>query len=252
MKKSIIVFCIAFAGITLMAFSYINWTHDTPIMSVESFDEDDFVYNIDSRFIATITKADLHNAKSIVDIYPEKATELLEAYQEVEVSILQGDGEVHTSEKGTGDKLNDAQLDLLSLADYSTNIHVSAYCKKGNIYNADLEDYHIVYSMTITPENDAKYKSGYDELIKYLKENSKNEIAGIKQSELQPGKACFTITNTGAIENVKLVSTSGFKALDESMLELLSSIPGDWYSASDLLGQKVDQELIFFFGKQGC
>jgi hypothetical protein len=33
---------------------------------------------------------------------------------------------------------------------------------------------------------------------------------------------------------------------------MITNMPGKWNPATNSKGEKVDQELVFFFGRQGC
>ena len=258
MKRSILIICAILITISITAFGYLEWS-DTVADQDEISDNEniidirtatDLLYNVDSRFIHTITKESLNKAKSIIDILPEKATESIESYQAVKVSIIHGDKE--TSETGDGDLLNTAQLKLLQATDYSTNIHIRANYKSKKAGTSELENDYLVYYMTIIPEKEAEYISGRDALIAYLKENSKEKTAIIKQDQLEPGKVSFTITKKGTVSNIKLTSTSGYPSVDKTLVELITNMPENWHPATNSKGENVDQELIFFFGLEGC
>ena len=90
------------------------------------------------------------------------------------------------------------------------------------------------------------------DIFDYLKVNSKDKTAIIKRDKLQPGKVRFTVTKEGSISNVKMISTSGYVSVDETLVELIKTIPGKWNPATNAEGEKVDQELIFLFGLEGC
>jgi hypothetical protein len=267
MKKSILIICAVLTTFSLTALGYMKWNdkaldHDgtscakavlvhEEVENAKSKKADlDLVYHIDSRFIWNITKEDLHKAKSITDIVPKKATQSLVSYSEVKVAVLGEENEI--SETGDHEVLNDAQRKLLRSTDYSTNFHVSARCKQKNEVTGALEDYHLVYYITIVPEQEASYENGPEALIEYLRENTKDQTASIEEYKLQPGRYCFTVLKDGTIANVKLESTSGYHNIDLSLVELLSAMPGKWVPATNAKGEPVDQELIFFFGKQGC
>ncbi|MEL7004495.1 MAG: hypothetical protein AAFN93_17440 [Bacteroidota bacterium] len=60
------------------------------------------------------------------------------------------------------------------------------------------------------------------------------------------------VTKNGTLENVRLTATSGYPSVDELMVELIDSLPAKWNPAENSEGEKVDQELVFFFGLMGC
>ncbi|MEL7004496.1 MAG: hypothetical protein AAFN93_17445 [Bacteroidota bacterium] len=62
----------------------------------------------------------------------------------------------------------------------------------------------------------------------------------------------FTVTKNGTLENVRLTATSGYPSVDELMVELIDSLPAKRNPAENSEGEKVDQELVFFFGLMGC
>lgn len=267
MKKTFSIFSITVLAFTLTAFAFVNWntktshTEDsaccTPIASSSDvfypFDKSpksDFIYDVGSRFATAVTKEKLAKAKTIIDILPEQATSNLRSYQNVKIAAIAGENEI--VEFGENEILNEAQLKLLASLNYSTNFYINADCKSNNIYKASLENYDLVYYMTIVPENEAKFKYGKQALIDYLRENSKNEIAHLEKADLRPGKLHFTIKTNGSIDQLKLASSSGHKDVDAKMKELILSLSGDWIPASNSKGEGVEQELVFSFGIMGC
>lgn len=255
MKKSLLVFSAILISLSLTAFGYINWEHTSAntVQTVDSTNQSDtdLLYEIDSRFIATITKKKLDNATSVIDIFPSKATQFITSYQDVKVSVLYNDVEFGVSEVGINEVLNPAQIKLLKSAKVSTNIQVSAHCKR-RTDTGELTYYHLVYYMTITPEKEAEYVNGHNTLINYLKENSKEETALIKKEKLKPGRVRFTVTKEGTVSNVQLSSTSGYDVVDKTLIDLIQNTSGKWNAATNSQNEKINQELVLFFGMKGC
>lgn len=217
---------------------------------VNAFDKQlnfELFYDIDSRFKATISKEKLHQAKSIVDILPEKATQQIESCQLVEVEIYKGE-----KQKGRSSELNEAQLKLLQSADYSTDICIKANYKTKNAHTGELESEYLSYYITVVPEKEAEFTSGQDALMDYLKENSKKETAIITKDKLKAGRVNFTVTKNGTVSNVQLTSTSGYPTVDTTLVELIQNMPQNWTPATNSKGEKVEQEFVFFFGMEGC
>lgn len=261
MKKSILIFCVALTTLSLTAFGYVNWNNTVTgqkkvacSKSIVSENDLDLYYNISNRW-ATMTKANLKKVKSILDILRDDGTYTREAYRNVTVSVLHNDKDVRDIKRfeiGHSEVLNAAQLELLHTSDYSTNIRITALNIRTNTKTGVVEDDSLVHYMTIIPEKEAEFTGGHDALIDYLKESSKEKTAIIQKDKLQPGKVFFTVTKKGAIANIKLVETSGYPSVDKELVKIIANTSEKWNPATNSKGEKVDQELVFFFGLQGC
>ena len=271
MKKNILIFCAAIAAFSLTALGYTNWSNtesDQPVASyskavdghsdlVNASDKEadlDLYYDIGNRW-STMTKEELKKVKSILDILHEDGTYTREAYRNVTVSILHNDKDVRdieTSEMGQSELLNAAQLKLLNSSDYSTNLRITALSIRTNTKTGVVEDDSLVLYLTIIPEKEAEFTGGFNALTDYLKESSKEKVGIIEEAQLQPGKVFFTVTKKGTIENIKVVSTSGYSSVDKELVKVIAKMPEKWNPAVNSKGEKVDQEFVFFFGLEGC
>ncbi|MFT5167939.1 MAG: hypothetical protein ACI8P3_003178 [Saprospiraceae bacterium] len=248
MKKNILIFCTVFTAFSLMAFGIIQKS-DLEKVSIEKPDVELF-YNIGSKFGTTITKEKLHKATSVVDILPKETDWPSYPIQSMNVTVFRGS--IETSELGKHLALNTAQQQLLRTLNYSDSFSFKAPFKGKHKDTGDLETYDLFYRFTVTPEKETQYAKGDYALIKYLKENSTAQTANIKQDQLERGALNFTISKTGTLTNINLVSTSGYPSLDEVMIELINNLPEIWEPAENSKGEKVDQELVFSFGGGGC
>lgn len=270
MKKNIFILFTALAASSLMAFGFMNWSGPAPekptsnelaseaanyqferVGFLNSWGKPDLVYKIDSRYITTITKEKLHQASTILDILPAKATQSIASYENVKVAVLHDD-ETETVEMGAGESLNKAQLDLLKSTNYSNNFYIYADYKTKSPYTGKLIDEYLSYYITVVPEKQAEYIGGQDLLVDYLRASSSVATASIERDQLRPGQFNFTITKDGSISNVKLSSTSGYPVVDDALIELIQNTPGKWTPATNALGEYVEQEFVFFFGVDGC
>lgn len=265
MKQSILIFSSVFLLVGFSSFAYLTFNNKTQKMAScqttvtidnnlgDIFREPnnlDLYYNIDSRFIATVSKEQLHQAKTVFDMLPKSATENIKTFQDVTITIL--DSEEKVSQIGGSAFLNPAQIKLLQSTDYGTNFHISANHRMKSAFSKASERYDFVYYATIIPEKVAIYKDGKTALIEYIKSNANAETTVIARNKLEPGKVKFTITKDGKVANVQLNSTSGYILLDQKIVNLISNLPENWIPATNSKGEKVEQELIFFFGLQGC
>ncbi len=265
MKKRIVILVTGITCFFLMAFSYVNWNNNSvhnnslcqkhipfndPFVSPINNPNYDFLYKVESRFMTTITRNKLVKAKSLTDILPAKCTESIKSYQANEVAILGGNEKI--SRLGEGEQLNDLQMQLLSSTNHSSNIFVSTTCINKNAFSGELQKDSFPYYITVIPENEAQYKGGLEALISYLKKESNDQVHDIDINLLKPGRVNFTITKNGIVANTTLDASCGNQHIDEIMVNLISKVPGKWQSATNIKGEKVEQNLVFFFGKMGC
>lgn len=265
MKTSILILCTALITLCVFAFQSPKTGNETSVstetlndgsLRINYFRLDQYndrvgpepFYKVDSRFLATVTKETLHTATSIREILPTDACKGIDAFLSVSVTVLKAGTEIR--ETGRGDLLTPAQIRLLQSTDYSNHIHIEASYKSA-VNTADSQ-MNLVYYITVTPERQAVYESGYGQLINYLKKNSEDKVLRLNQDQLKPGKVIFTVGKTGTVSNARLAESSGFPALDKSMLELIQDTPGKWKPAKNAKGEAVEQELVFFFGSEGC
>lgn len=269
MKKNMLIFCTVLTTLSLTAFGYKNWSNTLKnqgettsstttvvdnyfVKSIYTLANPDFFYDVDSRYIMTITKKELNTVKSMADFLPEDQIKSIMSFHSVSVTFLGDNYESVITETGESDVFTADQLKLLQSAPYSTNILIRAEYKEKNGVTGKLQYSYSTPHLTVIPEKEASYVNGKDALIKYLKENSKEKTAIVEQDKLQPGKVSFTVTRHGTISNVKLLATSGYPSIDKTMIELITKTPGKWESAANFRGERVDQELVFSFGIVGC
>ncbi len=269
MKTAIFISFTLLSAFSYMAFDYINCndTSCTPMplnreqLVANNFDplnpftlklNSKLHYQVGSRFINTVKGEDLYTANTIIEILPEKATTHMKEYGSVEVSLIDNEASLGASESGEDQNLNIAQKKFIQTFDYSTDFHIRAIGKRRIPNTEELRDLELTYFMTIIPEKEAKYSEGHDNLIKYLRDNSKKETADINRSNLKPGKVNFIVTKNGSIDKIELISTCGYPDLDETLVEMIHNLPGTWEPAMNAKGEKVDQKLVFSFGIEGC
>jgi len=210
-----------------------------------------FNYKVGSRFNG-ISKTDLQNARSFSDFIAEEHANRIVSYASMSVVTLK-DGHQTDSKKITNSGVfSVAQLALLQTFDYSANIMISANFTEKSFESGELQESTWTPYLTVVPEKQVVYKDGADALIDYLKENSKEQRLVEQEDKLKSARLNFTVTKNGTVSNAKIVSTSGYPTIDAKMLELINNLPGTWEAAENEKGEKVDQELVFSFGADGC
>ncbi|MGL1885817.1 MAG: energy transducer TonB [Reichenbachiella sp.] len=265
MKKRALIFSVILTAIGLTSFSFLSWNPpvsdpaETSSSTIDGFELEkskvnksnpNFFYALGSKYITTITKEKLHRARSIVDIIPIGSAEGIESYRDIKIVMLI-DGK-EQFEKGSSYAFNWEQLAFLQSVNYSTNFYIEGFYKRKNATTGNSYEQHFTYYITTVPEKEAAFKGGQLELLDYLKENSSVATAFVTKEQLESGKVHFTVSQSGEISNVKLASTSGYSAVDKTMIDLITKMPGNWEPAENAKGEKVDQELVFSFGMIGC
>lgn len=267
MKKSVILIFTVITTLCLAALGYANWSDSEAQQAEINIDESienlkyfeyqnqqgsnfEFYYGVAPRFLATITKDKLLQSKTLVDLVPKGATTGIDSFRDVNIGFVPRDN----NKLATGDngRLNQKQLTLLLQADYSTNFYVEAFAKSENSYNNAIRDEPFVYYITVVPEKQAQFKNGHSALLAYLKAYSKESIGYYTKDQLKPGKIYFVVSKKGEITHVELDSSSGISSVDETMIKLISTMPGEWFPATNSNGKEVEQQLVFSFGLQGC
>ncbi len=256
MKKNILITGATLAVLGLTAFNFMPSKHETITISETSsrikvgITEVDFVYDVDSRFLKTVTKTQAANARTLYNLFSEDETAGMSAFRDIKITVY--DLENEQSAKSTSGDFTSTQIKLLAAAPYSTNFSIEASCTFQNPFSGKMEPYDFVYYMTIVPEKEAAYSAGNEALINYLKMNSTFDIIGVNKKRLSAGKVHFVVSRNGQINSVRLESSSGYEKIDARMMELISNLPGEWTPATNAAGEKVNQELVFSFGTMGC
>ena len=118
MKKSILFILTFLSTSSLMAIGYMSWNNYNADLNVSdgilqteynssfiditfgSQDKADFFYDVDSRFMTTISKNDLHQAMTVFDLVPIEATQRISFFWDVKIGILSDDGNKIEKDKG--------------------------------------------------------------------------------------------------------------------------------------------------------
>ena len=266
MKKRIIIPVFVILIISLSSFAFNNWNGNAfkPetnsnkskasvsknfLETINKTTVNDLVYDIDSRFIHTVTLEYIRSAKTIADIIPKEASEKLSQYGKNKLGLLQNQSEITLI--GNGKNFNLEQTELLSQLDYGADLYINADCKTANP-NGDLDYYGLVYYMSIVPHKEAEYAFGNQVFIDEIKKKTRTKISHLKKGEIKPCRIRFSINKVGKLTKADLESTSGYEDADLAVLQAIKSTYGKWVPAENAKGEKVDQELVFFFGISGC
>ena len=248
MKALIIAAVTVLSGVALAEFSATNLKANkmecgAPVAPI------DFHYAVGHRFFATVTPEKLHDATSIYDLIPEDANwEQFNIYA-TSISVYQQN---HVNATNNSITLNDEQKSVFSTLSYQDQIvlKASSWTKKDGSKRE--YDHDLVYYISIVPNIEARYIDGHEELMRFLKEGSKETIKNAENWKLKPGKLSFTVSTKGEPKNAKLLNSCGYPEVDSTMTALILTTKEKWLSALDANNQPVEQELFISFGQAGC
>lgn len=211
----------------------------------------DFFYDIGPRF-QPISKRDLAEARAVSDFIDQDETASLDAVRSTTIIIVENETQTGQRISGKSHLLTPNQLDFINSMDYSSSFLLEAvFSTKDPRVESKGENIYRPH-MTVVPEKQAVYEGGKNAVLEYLRVNNEKNIYNLDESELRPAMLYFTVTKDGEVENVRLDRTSGYSEIDNAMLYLANHFPGEWLPAEDGLGEKIDQELVIFFGMVGC
>jgi hypothetical protein len=211
----------------------------------------DFEYRVSSRFVYSKDKHELVAAKSVTDLIELLRMHQVQNFWNIEISQFSEDGKEVFKAKGEDDILTEAQKELLTSLDYTSDIFINGdYLRK--YQNGVFSEDTLVYHLSISPTTWAAYSDGEEAMISYLKENTTNEVAAVRAKKLKSGMIQFVISKEGTVGPVGILSTSGYAKIDSKFVTLIEQMPAQWVPAKNELGENVEQKMVFYYGMMGC
>ena len=209
-----------------------------------------FFHSVDSRFNKKVTKSEMDEALSLFDLFTENEVIGIETFWDVHViQLLNGE---KIRERSSDENLTRAQMELLHSTDYSMNLCIEAFCNRTNPETGAVAKESFVYYISVIPEKQARYIPGHGAILDYLRKESGELTETAQDHLLEPGKIRFTVSAKGTINKIELESSCGYLEIDEKMLSLIASLPGEWIPAENSKGEKVEQTFVYSFGNMGC
>ncbi|MDB9721165.1 hypothetical protein OAA67_04730 [Winogradskyella sp.] len=270
MKKNIIILSLLLAATALVIIGFTNTSKNKLTDTIASKTEvinpevpmvtkvnkkttQDLYYGIDTRF-AAIKKSDIEKSSTLYDFLNASEKEQIAIVNTVDIIVIKNNQQSNIRAYGTSDQLTDAQLKLIKSRTYFEHFIIRTEFKEKNKDTGQLESHFFGPHITVVPDKQATYINGKDALITYLKTNSAPQVDVITNNKVGAIKISFIITKDGKVFNVKHdAMTTGYKSIDEKLIQLIKNIPGEWTPAENTKGEKIEQELVFTFGpKDGC
>lgn len=272
MKKRLLIFSLVVVTISLTAFSFINFNTSTPdqdhlvalteteneiastpeilrepVLLIKKKEPIEFFYHIESRFEA-IKKSKIDTATTIHDFISEEDSRQIANCYSSEIIIIKNDIQTDIRAYGTGEALSPSQKELLQSIGNSEHFLVRVNYSKANAMIYDGEGLHFGPHYTVVPEQPATYSRGYKTLMQYIYDNKSRNTDQKDDKKLQAVKVSFTITKNGNIEHINLDRTTNYPELDNELIELIKSIPGDWNPAKNANNETMEDVLVLSFG----
>ena len=209
-------------------------------------------YDLDSRFLLTVTKDQLRAARTVDDIVPGHLEQGGLSYSSVSIRTVEREGGSEIVVPGTDTVLNAEQLKLLWSLDYSDNfmIQVRARANFGGAGTTSTD--YFTPHVTIVPEQEAANSLGKEAMIAHVQNGTSVFAYMVDANTLRPGKVYFTVDKAGTVSDVRLSESSGYPPLDTRVMDLMNTLPGTWKPATNAAGEAVEQEFVFSFGTVGC
>jgi hypothetical protein len=196
----------------------------------------------------SITKENLKEAHSLIDINTRFKSSWVRAYISVEI-LTTHKGNIRKA-LSKSDILSQEQKDNMNRADVNTDISVNIqYMPENTLTHNDIKEINFTFS--VDPDSEATFHGGKQKLTQYLKEKAIDKIpdGSFKNYDLIAIK--FTISEEGEIINAHVYGseyqTSPTEKIDQLLLETIRNMPC-WKPAEYSNGTKVKQEFVFIVG----
>ena len=205
----------------------------------------EFVFDVGTRY-KSIKKSDLNRATSFEDFIGREHAERIINYSSLSVIELEDGLKTDKKISSTTGILTPSQRAYLQGLNYSEDVLIWATYTEKWPDKGLVEDSYWTPHLTVVPEKQARYDSGKEALLDYLKVGSATFIANTLDGNIEPGRVHFTVSKEGTLTKIELKSTSGNEEIDQKIMELLSNAPGNWIPAENEEGENIDQELVIF------
>lgn len=264
MKKNILLAAAIVLSIAFMAFNSIDTNNtnedrasnatcktDELVNELPPIRHTEFFYDIRPRF-TPIKKSQIDNAHTIFDLIDPEYADREALYDYTDIIVIEHDKRTNIHEPGDDIHLNYKQLQLLQSAPLSSHFLIHAEYQTKNTETDSWRNDFTTPHFTVVPEQQTKSEVSKEGLLLYLEMNNKTNTINLDEDKLMPARIYFTITEEGIISNIMLEQSCGYPEIDETMINLISNLPGTWEPAKDVNGKNVAQELLVSYGMMGC
>ncbi len=192
----------------------------------------------------SITKEKLEQAQTLMDLNRYYKESWIKEY--VSVEILTKHNGTEKKARSKSDILTQAQKDLMNAADLGKDISVKVrYFPDNTLTHNDVKE--IDFAFSISPEKEATYTKGEQQLRQYLKETAIDKIADANLQKSTLAAVRFTVDEKGRIVDSHLFESSREEAIDQLLLDAICNM-SPWEPATYSDGTKVKQEFVLTVG----
>ncbi|MEQ9062681.1 MAG: hypothetical protein RIE58_00780 [Vicingaceae bacterium] len=204
------------------------------------------VYGNDDRFI---TKSDLAKATTLEDLMSNYPSNWIHQYESVWVKTTFGDKKVSLMSKD--EKLSDEQRSLLNESSIGSFYDIVINFERKDDITGEITHERINMNLTVVPEIQADFPLGYEKLIAYFQDNSRERLGGIEVDDFTSLYVSFIIGPDGKAKDITVNRTCNHPEIDELILKLIREMPV-WTSAKDANRNPVNQRFELVYGWPGC
>ena len=210
-----------------------------------SFAQHDLKFEINKVLpFISIQENKLAEINTLTDLDKRYPTSWVKEYVSVEISAYKNG--TKTTASGSSHVLNQAQKELIQLADRNSDIAVNVmYLPENTLKNNTAQQYD--FKVAIMPDKNAVYGEGAEQLIQYLQKNSIVNIEAGSFTGYDLTAIKFTITEQGHITDIQVAMPSKDTKIDEMLVAAISKMPS-WKPAEFSNGLKVKQNFVLTIG----
>ena len=209
------------------------------------FSQNDLKFEVNNVLpFISIQENKLAGIHTLTDLDKRYPTSWVKEYISVEVSAFKN-GTI-TKATGISNVLNQAQKELIRLADRGSDIAVTVrYLPENSLKNNTVKQYD--FMVTVMPNKNARYAEGAENLIQYLQKSSIEKIDAGVFTGYDMAAIKFTVTEKGNITDVQVALPSKDAKIDEMLVTSISKMP-NWKPAEYANGLKVKQDFVLTVG----
>lgn len=207
-------------------------------------------YDVHGAYSRSIKKITLTQASTVSDIIPQYPSQWIKDYAFVEV-IVTADGKTAKA-AGKNSTLTAEQKNILLAAGLGSEVTITIGYNEKNAVTDRIQTATMQFEATVTPEKEAEYNGGYQQLTQYLQENGISKISPKSPKDFKPVIVKFTVDERGEIANAHVAKSSQDPKIDMTLLQAITKMP-KWKPAETAKGVKVKQEFQFSVNNNsGC